>query len=349
MKKSLLALAALTAFAGAASAQSSVTLFGVVDLSANSVKAGSQSQKVLASNQMNSNRFGMRGVEDLGGGLKAGFWLEAGMNNADGVAGGASGNVTPKDANPASAQFFNRRSTVSLLGNFGEIRLGRDYIPTFWNIAVFDVNGANGAGEGLNLHSTLGSGATTLVRGNNTIAYHLPALGGLYGQFTMAAGEGQTGVKYQGGRIGYGAGPFSIGAATSVTKTATSDDFKVTNIGGSYAIGAFTLYGYWNKNTYGAAEQKVYEISGSYQLGAGQIRGSLGKADATGGAVNGQSAKLWGAGYYYDLSKRTTVYGLYGSIKNSGGAAFTVLSTQINAYAKNDTSSAFTLGLKHSF
>jgi predicted porin len=348
MKKSLLALAALTAFAGAASAQSSVTLFGVVDLSANSVKAGSQSTKVLASNQMNSNRFGFRGTEDLGGGLKAGFWLEAGMDNASGWAGGGSGNVTPADG--TSSQLFNRRSTVSLLGNFGEIRLGRDYLPTFWNIAVFDVNGANGAGEGLNLHSTLGSGATTLVRGNNTIAYHLPALGGLYGQFTVSAGEGQTGVKYSGGRIGYGAGPFSVAIATSATKTATSDDFKVTNIGGSYAIGGFTLYGYWNKNTYGAAEQKVYELSAAYQLGAGQLRGSLGKADGTGGSVNGQSAKLWGAGYYYDLSKRTTVYGLYGSIKNSGGAGFTVLSVPaINASAKNDTSSAFTLGVKHSF
>jgi predicted porin len=341
MKKSLLALAALTAFAGAASAQSSVTLFGVVDLSANSVKAGNQTTKILASNQMNSNRLGFRGTEDLGGGLKAGFWLEAGMSNDDGTVGGSNGVV--------STAFFNRRSTVSLLGNFGEIRLGRDYLPTFWNAAVFDVNGANGAGEGFNLHSTLGSGAQTSVRGNNTIAYHLPALGGLYGQFTIAAGEGLPGFKYQGGRIGYGAGPFSVAFATSVTKTATSNDFKVTNIGGSYAIGGFTLYGYWNKNTYGSADQKVYELSASYQLGAGQLRGSLGKADGTSGTAK-PSAKLWGAGYYYDLSKRTTVYGLYGSIKNSGGAGFTVVGTQIPASAAvNDTSSAFTLGVKHSF
>jgi predicted porin len=307
------------------------------------VKAGSKSTKTLESNQMNSNRLGFRGVEDLGGGLKAGFWLEAGMSNDNGAVGGSNG---------LASVMFNRRSTVSLLGNFGEIRLGRDYIPTFWNLAVYDVNGANGAGEGLNLVATgaaVSGGAITRVRDNNTIAYHLPALGGLFGQFTIAAGESTTGQKYQGGRIGYAAGPFSIAGATSVTKTATSDDFKVTNIGGSYAIGNFTLYGFWDKGTYGVQSQKTYELSGSYQLGAGQIRASLGKTDLTGGSVNGQSGKLWGAGYYYDLSKRTTVYGLYGSIKNSGGASFNVLSTAINASATNDTSSAFTLGVKHSF
>src|SRR3954466_15464328 len=81
MKKSLLALAVLGAFAGAASAQSSVTLFGVVDLSANQIKNGGASTQTLQSNQLNSNRLGFRGIEDLGGGLKAGFWLEAAMSN----------------------------------------------------------------------------------------------------------------------------------------------------------------------------------------------------------------------------------------------------------------------------
>jgi len=81
MKKSLLALAVLGAFAGAASAQSSVTLWGVVDLSLNDVKNGTAHTQTMQSNQLNSNRLGFRGIEDLGGGLKAGFWLEAGMAN----------------------------------------------------------------------------------------------------------------------------------------------------------------------------------------------------------------------------------------------------------------------------
>src|SRR5450755_1836654 len=95
MKKSLLALAVLGAFAGAASAQSSVTLFGVVDLSGNDIKNGTAKTYSLQSNQLNSNRLGFRGIEDLGGGLKAGFWLEAGMNNENGNVGGSNGLATP--------------------------------------------------------------------------------------------------------------------------------------------------------------------------------------------------------------------------------------------------------------
>src|SRR5262249_27889244 len=147
MKKSLLALAVLGTFAGVASAQSSVTIFGVVDLSIAQVKNGTVKNTEMAGNQLNSNRLGFPGVEDLGGGLSAGFWLEAGMNNATGEAGGGSGNVA-NTAAATSAQLFNRRSTVSLMGGFGEIRLGRDYTPSFWNTVFGDVNGANGVGEG---------------------------------------------------------------------------------------------------------------------------------------------------------------------------------------------------------
>ena len=73
MKKSLLALAVLGAFAGAASAQSSVTLFGIVDVNARYVKTGDVKIKSLGTDGINSSRLGFRGVEDLGGGLKAGF------------------------------------------------------------------------------------------------------------------------------------------------------------------------------------------------------------------------------------------------------------------------------------
>ena len=120
MKKNLLALAALTAFSGIAAAQSSVTLFGIIDLSLNHVKNGSVTQKLMANDQLNSNRIGFRGVEDLGGGLKAGFHIEGGMQPDTGGTG----------------QTWQRRSTLSLMGGFGEIRLGRDYVATFSNRAA---------------------------------------------------------------------------------------------------------------------------------------------------------------------------------------------------------------------
>src|SRR5690349_21044336 len=122
MKKSLLALAVLGAFAGVASAQSSVTLFGIVDVNLRYVKNGDdRAQKQLGTDGINSSRLGFRGVEDLGGGLKAGFWIEGAISPDVGTSGG---------------QTWQRRSTVSLLGNFGEVRLGRDYTPTFWNLTV---------------------------------------------------------------------------------------------------------------------------------------------------------------------------------------------------------------------
>src|SRR5262245_16563938 len=103
MKKSLLALAVLGAYAGVASAQSSVTIFGIIDLSINQVENGNTKTTVMGSNQLNSNRLGFRGFEDLGGGLGAGFWIEAGMNNGTGEAGGGSGNANSFDACPPGA------------------------------------------------------------------------------------------------------------------------------------------------------------------------------------------------------------------------------------------------------
>src|SRR5215471_4702898 len=109
MKKSLLALAVLGAYAGVASAQSSVTIFGVVDLSINNIKNGDLRTTSMQSNQLNSNRLGFRGFEDLGGGLGAGFWLEGGMSNENGS------QVAKFD--------FARRSYVSLASQAaGEIR-----------------------------------------------------------------------------------------------------------------------------------------------------------------------------------------------------------------------------------
>src|SRR4051794_29661982 len=169
MKKSLLALAALTAFAGAASAQSSVTLFGIVDLAVTSVDNSSRdSVKSLSQDGINSSRLGFRGVEDLGGGLRAGFWLEGALGADTGCGGsgtlgspvavgttsttvnqstgapivGINPGPTTVSTTPAAqtciGQNWQRRSTVSLMGNFGEVRLGRDYVATFWNLTTFD-------------------------------------------------------------------------------------------------------------------------------------------------------------------------------------------------------------------
>jgi predicted porin len=358
MKKSLLALAVLGAFAGAASAQSSVTLFGVVDLSANDIKNGNTHTQSLQSNQLNSNRLGFRGIEDLGGGLKAGFWLEAGMNNENGQAGGSNGLATPSNG----TSFFNRRSTVSLFSPLGELRLGRDYDPSFWNTVFDDVNGANGLGEGLNLISSLGSGAITIARDNNTIGYFLPPnLGGLYGQAMVAAGQsasigGTPGEKYYGARLGWAAGPVDVNAAYGKTKTIPgASDFKMWNVGGSYDFGVAKIFAFYNKNTFAALRQGVYEVSVSVPLGQGELRGVYGHADAsgttsTGRNTNADDANLYSVEYVYNLSKRTALYTTAAWIKNKGLAGFSVLpGTAADATLAGGKSTGYNLGVRHSF
>src|SRR6478672_11453613 len=163
MKKSLIALAVLAA-SGAAMAQSSVTLFGVVDATY-AYGSGSVAKKSQLTNSgYNSSRLGFRGVEDLGGGMSASFWLEAGLNNDNGT-GGVTNTNNQAATSTGGGLVFNRRSTVSLNGGFGEVRLGRDYTPQFWNLTVFDPFGTNGVGTTQTMLGTTGAaitGATTV-------------------------------------------------------------------------------------------------------------------------------------------------------------------------------------------
>src|SRR5437867_13122615 len=119
MKKSLIAIAAVAA-AGCASAQSSVTVFGVVDVGVAHLSGDGVSKTGVSTGGANISRWGFRGTEDLGGGLAASFWLEAGLDVDTGSGKGAGGGLS-----------FNRRSTVSLSGSIGEVRLGRDDAATF--------------------------------------------------------------------------------------------------------------------------------------------------------------------------------------------------------------------------
>jgi len=372
MKKSLLALAVLGAFAGAASAQSSVTLFGVVDASAKSVKNGDITTRQLGTDGLASSRLGFRGVEDLGGGMQAGFWLEAGVAPDVGNAGGAN--------TSGATAFFNRRSTVSLMGGFGEVRLGRDYTPTFWNLTFFDPFGTNGVGSYLNLFQGGGigtpilSGAKTLVRADNTIGYLLPPnLGGFYGQVQVAAPEGTAGTKYVGGRVGYGVGPVNVAGAWGKTRISGSSpapqrNFTMIDFGGSYDAGFAQFMAQYSRMTteqvsafVGDGKQTNWLVGALVPMGQGQIRASYAKLKGS-EAVDGVSAKQMALGYVYNLSKRTAVYGTYSRITNDGGAAYVVgtppavSATSITAAGvvtpssmTNLTSSGYEVGIRHSF
>jgi predicted porin len=248
MKKLVIAAAVLGAFAGTAQAQSSVTLFGVVDTnvthlsSSNTVAgvtpgvSGSTSRTFFDNSGINSSRLGFRGTEDLGGGLKAGFWLEIGMNTNNGSGSGTSlGNgagFVGSTSGTGGGLTFNRRSTVSLIGqNWGEVRLGRDYVPTFWNAANVDPFGYNGIGEIASfLAWPTGEMGPAAVRASNGVSYLTPnTLGGFFLQATYALGGNpsnyttdagvnmQDDGNYAGINVGYQNGPLYAGVATGYT------------------------------------------------------------------------------------------------------------------------------------
>jgi predicted porin len=347
MKKSLLALAALTAFAGAASAQSSVTLFGIIDVNARRVDNGAVGTlKTLSTDGNASSRLGFRGIEDLGGGLKAGFWLE-GAFGADTGCGGAS-----VGASACAAATWQRRATVSLLGGFGEIRMGRDYTPTFLNVLVYEPWGYVGVSSLANARSSIGSQATTAVRANNTISYILPAMGGLFGTFQVAAGEGATGNKYVGARLGYAAGPISVSGAYGKTyKTGTMvDDMKQLSFGASYNLGFMNLMAGYEKQDYSTSNQKMANAAVTVPFGASTIKLSYAKF--------GASSDLWratqiGLGYQYDLSKRSSFYANFGRTANEGnattGARFTASGSGPAQTRGGETSTGIEFGIRHNF
>jgi len=258
-------------------AQSSVTLFGVVDASVSVYSNRSNDERAvllhqgsvklsrttLSNSGYNPSRLVFRGTEDLGGGLAASFWLEAPITNDDGATGVSS---------------FTRRSTVSLSGGFGEIRLGRDYTPTFWNNAVFDPFGANGVGTNL-IHSANNfnvSGGTggfagnpNVLRASNSIGYLLPPnLSGFYGQLQYAfheqtkydpgtstpvnalgaAAPARAG-RYVGGRLGFADGPLDVAVAYGNSTSGdqfhlgSTDSVRTMNLGASYDFGPVKLFG----------------------------------------------------------------------------------------------------------
>jgi predicted porin len=352
MKKSLLALAVLGAFAGAASAQSSVTLFGVIDQAIVRQSSSGSHLTEFASNQLSSNRLGFKGAEDLGGGLSAQFWLEAGMATQTGQGADASGGL-----------YFNRQSTVSLVSaQAGEVRVGHDYDPTFWNLVFFDVFGANGLGEGLNLVNLggLGSGAATAVRVNNSVSYFLPKnLGGLYGQVQGASQNGTVTAassnKYYGGRIGWAGYGLDVAGAYGDTKTPSyfGSDYKTGNVGASYDFGLAKIYALYNQQKVDIVpgyESKLQteELSAGIPIGLGAL--NLSYVHASYGGILSGSANQYGIQFLYNVSKRTTLYAGAAQISNKGKADFN-FSVDAASIPVNPGASitGYNAGIRHSF
>ena len=249
-----------------------------------------------------------------------------------------------------SGKFWYRCATVSLSSNqYGEVRLGRDTVPTWTIFADNDVFRTVGIGDASRTFGVLGSNADTKLRADKLALYFLPAnLGGIYGNVSVAPSEGASGKTYTGGRLGCRAGPIDASAAYGTTETATGD-FKVAVFAGSYDFGVAKVYGSAQQTKLEASEDRHYTLGMTAPLAVGTLKASYSKADGQSGSVAGAEANQYAVGYVYDLSKRTALYSTLAVIDNKGSARCTVGDITGVTLGAGQKSQGFEAGIRHSF
>lgn len=311
MKKSLIAFAVLGAFAASASAQSSVTIYGIIDAAAvytTNQNAAGDKKVSMDAGQLLTSRWGIKGSEDLGGGLKANFNLEGTLFNDTGGAGvGFGGNVYNQTG--TSTSLFDRLSWVGLSGDFGSVTLGRNNILGVDSVGLADPISLAHAGSNPNvMFSALNSGGLfggfgtnqggTALRQNNSIKYLTPMFSGFGAAAMYGFGEkaGDTAASSYTGVSGY----FTDGKSGVALAYAELKDFtgtgKLTQWGGG---GKLAMDPVTFRLTYAQTEVNSSAIV----------------------AINNRKIAVLGAGADFSLSPTTTLTGAYYDSKRSGNAA----------------------------
>jgi predicted porin len=337
MKKSLLALAVLGAFTGAAFAQSNVTIYGVADVGIERTKLDpGQTTTRLSSGIQSGSRLGFRGTEDLGGGMSAAFALENGYDISTG-------------AMAQGGTLFGRQAWVGLNGGFGSVKLGRQYTPIFIALDTIDPFGTGITGDG--------SGIIALfrpygVRMNNTVNYSMTA-GGISGQLAYGLGEvpGSNSIGRQlGAGLGYANGPINVQFAyhdqNLAAGTVDAGSARTIMLGGTYDFRVVKAHAAYADNRDEAATGASTARSRDYMLGVSAPVGPAGSVMAGYAHRNDRNANndadYWQVGYTHSLSKRTNLYTSYSIIKNDGAG------TTGGAAAGGDIS-WLNVGLRHRF
>jgi predicted porin len=298
MQRSLIAAAILATLGTSALAQSSVTMYGRLNLTLESQKVNGVKNKGLFNN---ASRIGMKGTEDLGGGLKAGFQIEHGFAADTGAAsGGAAG-------------FWGRQSEVNLSGGFGMVRLGNFTSEAYFATADY---------VSMHNHDTgSSSDAFYAYVGRNTdkIAYRTPEFGGVSAEAAITFRDATATTPAPANRtvdlaVNYGAGPLHVGAGYE--KNGNQNQFAVS---GLYEMGALTFGGYLqrDKNAYATGNRTTLRLSGMYTMGNTELHANFGRAGAYSGVAN-SSANQYTFGVNQNLSKRTKVYGYLTKVADKG-------------------------------
>ena len=299
MKKSLIALAVL-GLSGAAMAQSSVTLYGVADAGIGKIEAGSglaaplndasDKTEFISGSMMNNgtSRLGVRGVEDLGGGLKAGFQFETGLDLDDGGSSGA---------------FWSRQANIWLGGNWGTFKLGRQFTPSYLTTATYELTGtANYSALG-NTYNYAGIG----LRANSAFAYVTPNFGGFSAALAYVT-KTDLGADKAAWDLGlmYKNGPIGVGVSANKFSTSKTN----YQVGGKYSFGNFAV---------AASYTQASNAAKAVRRGAGLgVSGTFGAFTATLDLTRDTKNEWTGDKYTngvvelkYALSKRTFVYGAF--------------------------------------
>jgi len=279
MKKTLIALAAV-AVTGAAFAQN-VTMYGVADAGIAKVTGVSTAFNSSGTMSNGTSRWGIRGTEDLGGGLKAGFNFEQGVSLANG------------DLSKAGGGEFGRAAYMTLGGGFGEVRLGRTLNPSFFAAAAWELTGtANYSAVTGQFGSVLGG-----IRNSNQIAYTTPSFSGVtatLGYIPKANNEGNAKVDFN---AIYRDGP--LVASLGYNKVQNAE--KNVHVGASYDFGAVKVAGAIIDP---AGDAKGFSIGATVPMGAVTLT-----ADIARDTESKQTTSLLEA--KYALSKRTFTYVAY--------------------------------------
>lgn len=281
MKKSLIALAVLAA-SGAAMAQSSVTMYGVVDLSL--AKASGTSAQMSGNGTLNNgnSRLGVRGVEDLGGGLKASFNFEQGINAESGATDAAT---------------FQRQAWLALSGGFGKVQMGRAFSPSFLGVAMYDLTGTANYSAVANQFGYAGQGS----RNNSQFMYATPDFGGFNAAVAYVAKPDNGGNNKYDLYVGYANGPIS--GALSYNRVQNGN--KGIALGASYDFGAFKLAGSLQDTDKAVgADPKGFTIGATVPVGAFSVTLDIARDTEFKDTDFVLETK-------YALSKRTFAYAVY--------------------------------------
>jgi len=323
-----------------AAAQTNVSLYGVVDVAVESADNGGPDGRhtLINSGDQSTSRFGFRGTEDLGKGLKAIFNLEGGFAADTGV-------------NDASG-LFQRRAVVGLEGEFGALTLGREYSPIASVAGATDEFGQGFYGSNL---SAFGSGRATR-RLANSVNYRSAAWNGLKLLAAYSAGEKTSGPNgdLKGVGLEYSNGGLYLGAAYHSFKRVSTGDDKEYGAGIAYQFAA--LGGFEIKANYLGADPdgpnnrfKEVNLGAGLPVGAGKVMVNV-KQDKLDTGARGNA---WAVATTYALSKRTNLYASYANMNNNNLAAF-ALNSSSNALTPPATSpgadpSVLAIGLRHTF